>query len=89
MKTSSHLKIDRHVDEIFPAVLEILPNAPDTTLMLDIQVLAQLCDPKHEVRKRHFKKCIMTLFGLYSTDKQIMEAKGSLVIRYRNKTDST
>ncbi|KAH9482513.1 Protein VAC14-like protein [Psilocybe cubensis] len=64
-------------DGTFPALLKILSDSSEEVIKHDLQLLAQISSSSEE----SYFKVMMNLLGLFSTDRSLLETRGSLIIR--------
>lgn len=65
-------------DGTFPALLKTLSDPSEEVIKHDLQLLAQISSSSEE---SYFKAFMMNLLELFSTDRKLLEARGSLIIR--------
>lgn len=65
-------------DGTFPALLKTLSDSSEEVIKHDLQLLAQISSTSEE---NYFKAFMMTLLELFSTDRRLLETRGSLIIR--------
>ncbi|KAH7919535.1 ARM repeat-containing protein [Leucogyrophana mollusca] len=65
-------------DGTFPALLKTLSDSSEEVIKHDLQLLAQISSSSEE---SYFKVFMMNLLELFSTDRKLLEARGSLIIR--------
>ncbi|KAL6305771.1 ARM repeat-containing protein [Sparassis latifolia] len=65
-------------DGTFPALLKTLSDSSEEVIKHDLQLLAQISSSSEE---SYFKSFMMNLLELFSTDRGLLEARGSLIIR--------
>ncbi|KAH7887391.1 vacuolar protein 14 C-terminal Fig4p binding-domain-containing protein [Phlebopus sp. FC_14] len=65
-------------DGTFPALLKTLSDPSEEVIKHDLQLLAQISSSSEE---SYFKVFMMNLLELFSTDRKLLEARGSLIIR--------
>ncbi|KAJ7591612.1 vacuolar protein 14 C-terminal Fig4p binding-domain-containing protein [Mycena floridula] len=65
-------------DGTFPALLKTLSDTSEEVIKHDLQLLAQISSSSEETYFKHF---MMNLLELFSTDRRLLEARGSLIIR--------
>ncbi|KAG0702425.1 vacuolar protein 14 C-terminal Fig4p binding-domain-containing protein [Suillus ampliporus] len=65
-------------DGTFPALLKTLSDSSEEVIKHDLQLLAQISSSSEE---SYFKVFMMNLLELFSTDRRLLEARGSLIIR--------
>lgn len=65
-------------DGTFPALLKNLSDPSEEVIKYDLQLLAQISTNSEE---SYFKSFMINLLGLFSTDKRLLETRGSLIIR--------
>ncbi|KAL1680725.1 vacuolar protein 14 C-terminal Fig4p binding-domain-containing protein, partial [Schizophyllum commune] len=65
-------------DGTFPALLKTLSDSSDEVIKHDLQLLAQISSSSEET---YFKAFMMNLLELFSTDRKLLETRGSLIIR--------
>ena len=76
------------IDDIFPVLLKTLSDHSDEVVILDLEVLAEISSSKigrsnstDTGTSPHFKQFILSLLKLFSADRNLLEAKGSFIIR--------
>lgn len=65
-------------DGTFPALLKTLSDTSEEVIKHDLQLLAQISSSSEE---SYFKLFMMNLLELFSTDRKLLETRGSLIIR--------
>ncbi|OCH88327.1 ARM repeat-containing protein [Obba rivulosa] len=65
-------------DGTFPALLKTLSDSSEEVIKHDLQLLAQISSSSEE---SYFKSFMHNLLELFSTDRGLLDAKGSLIIR--------
>jgi len=65
-------------DGTFPALLKTLSDPSEEVIKQDLQLLAQISSSSEEI---YFKSFMVNLLELFSTDRRLLEARGSLIIR--------
>ncbi|KAG6888905.1 hypothetical protein C0992_007144 [Termitomyces sp. T32_za158] len=65
-------------DGTFPALLKTLSDSSEEVIKHDLQLLAQISSSSEE---NYFKAFMVNLLGLFSTDRRLLETRGSLIIR--------
>ncbi|TFK43787.1 vacuolar protein 14 C-terminal Fig4p binding-domain-containing protein [Crucibulum laeve] len=65
-------------DGTFPALLKTLSDSSEEVIKHDLQLLAQISSSSEET---YFKSFMMNLLDLFSTDRRLLETRGSLIIR--------
>ncbi|KZP20135.1 ARM repeat-containing protein [Athelia psychrophila] len=65
-------------DGTFPALLKTLSDSSEEVIKHDLQLLAQISSSSEE---SYFKAFMMNLLELFSTDRRLLETRGSLIIR--------
>ncbi|KAH9947163.1 ARM repeat-containing protein [Amylocystis lapponica] len=65
-------------DGTFPALLKTLSDSSEEVIKHDLQLLAQISSSSEE---SYFKSFMINLVELFSTDRGLLEARGSLIIR--------
>ena len=65
-------------DGTFPALLKNLSDPSEEVIKYDLQLLARISTNSDE---SYFKSFMINLLGLFSTDKRLLETRGSLIIR--------
>ncbi|KAJ3894186.1 vacuolar protein 14 C-terminal Fig4p binding-domain-containing protein [Lentinula edodes] len=77
-----HQKAPRKIlamdDGTFPALLKTLSDSSEEVIKHDLQLLAQISSSSEE---NYFKAFMMNLLELFSTDRRLLETRGSLIIR--------
>eukprot|EP00003_Mantamonas_plastica_P007458 TRINITY_DN1626_c0_g4_i2.p1 TRINITY_DN1626_c0_g4~~TRINITY_DN1626_c0_g4_i2.p1 ORF type:complete len:428 (+),score=135.26 TRINITY_DN1626_c0_g4_i2:143-1285(+) len=75
-----HLKLPeqlfKHVDELFPALLKLLSDPVEDVVRLDLEVLGRISQ-----NETYFTMFMSSLIQLFSTDRTLLEDRGSLIIR--------
>jgi len=65
-------------DEIFPVMLKTLSDQSENVVRLDLELLAQISAVSEEA---YFRNLLINLLKLFSTDRALLESRGSLIIR--------
>ncbi|KAJ6515526.1 vacuolar protein 14 C-terminal Fig4p binding-domain-containing protein [Mycena sanguinolenta] len=65
-------------DGTFPALLKTLSDSSEEVIKHDLQLLAQISSTSEE---NYFKAFMNNLLELFSTDRRLLETRGSLIIR--------
>ncbi|KAF9021519.1 ARM repeat-containing protein [Hymenopellis radicata] len=65
-------------DGTFPALLKTLSDSSEEVIKHDLQLLAQISSSSEE---GYFKAFMINLLELFSTDRRLLETRGSLIIR--------
>ncbi|KAI7899299.1 vacuolar protein 14 C-terminal Fig4p binding-domain-containing protein [Cokeromyces recurvatus] len=65
-------------DGTFPALLKTLSDSSEEVVRKDLQLLAQISFYSDH---SYFRSFIMSLLSLFSTDRRLLETRGSLIIR--------
>ncbi|KAG4303985.1 hypothetical protein PORY_002638, partial [Pneumocystis oryctolagi] len=65
-------------DGTFPALLKILSDPNDEVIIKDLQLLAQISSVSKD---DYFDAFMVNLLSLFSTDRRLLETRGSLIIR--------
>ncbi|KAJ7437789.1 vacuolar protein 14 C-terminal Fig4p binding-domain-containing protein [Mycena galericulata] len=65
-------------DGTFPALLKTLSDSSEEVIKHDLQLLAQISSSSEE---NYFKSFMINLLELFSTDRRLLETRGSLIIR--------
>ncbi|KAJ7284062.1 vacuolar protein 14 C-terminal Fig4p binding-domain-containing protein [Mycena rebaudengoi] len=65
-------------DGTFPALLKTLSDSSEEVIKHDLQLLAQISSSSEE---NYFKAFMINLLELFSTDRRLLETRGSLIIR--------
>ncbi|KIY49481.1 ARM repeat-containing protein, partial [Fistulina hepatica ATCC 64428] len=65
-------------DGTFPVLLKTLSDPSDEVIKHDLQLLAQISSSSEE---SYFRAFMMNLLELFSTDRKLLESRGSLIIR--------
>jgi vacuole morphology and inheritance protein 14 len=65
-------------DGTFPALLKTLSDSSEEVIKHDLQLLAQISSSSEE---SYFKLFMFNLLELFSTDRKLLETRGSLIIR--------
>ncbi|PPQ70437.1 hypothetical protein CVT26_013931 [Gymnopilus dilepis] len=65
-------------DGTFPALLKTLSDSSEEVIKHDLQLLAQISSSSEET---YFKAFMNNLLELFSTDRRLLETRGSLIIR--------
>ncbi|KAG8680572.1 hypothetical protein FRC09_018136, partial [Ceratobasidium sp. 395] len=77
-----HQKVPKKIlsmdDGTFPALLKTLSDTSEEVIKYDLQLLAQISSSSEE---GYFKNFVMNLLELFSTDKPLLDTRGSLIIR--------
>lgn len=73
-----YLQILAMDDGTFPALLKTLSDSSEEVIKHDLQLLAQISSSSEE---SYFKAFMMNLLELFSTDRRLLDTRGSLIIR--------
>ncbi|KAG5439958.1 hypothetical protein PCANB_000240 [Pneumocystis canis] len=65
-------------DGTFPALLKILSDPNDEVIIKDLQLLAQISSASKD---DYFDAFMVNLLSLFSTDRRLLETRGSLIVR--------
>lgn len=65
-------------DGTFPALLKTLSDSSEEVIKHDLKLLAQISSTSDDV---YFRSFMMNLLDLFSTDKKLLETRGSLIIQ--------
>ena len=65
-------------DGTFPALLKTLSDTSEEVIKHDLQLLAQISSASDD---SYFKAFMINLLDLFSTDRRLLETRGSLIIR--------
>ncbi|PPQ71095.1 hypothetical protein CVT24_009846 [Panaeolus cyanescens] len=65
-------------DGTFPALLKTLSDSSEEVIKHDLQLLAQISSSSEET---YFRAFMVNLLELFSTDRKLLETRGSLIIR--------
>ncbi|KZV64601.1 ARM repeat-containing protein [Peniophora sp. CONT] len=65
-------------DGTFPALLKTLSDSSEEVIKQDLKLLAQISSTSDDT---YFRAFMMNLLALFSTDKKLLETRGSLIIR--------
>ncbi|ETW83696.1 hypothetical protein HETIRDRAFT_471964 [Heterobasidion irregulare TC 32-1] len=65
-------------DGTFPALLKTLSDSSEEVIKHDLQLLAQISSSSEE---SYFKAFMINLLELFSTDRRLLDTRGSLIIR--------
>jgi hypothetical protein len=65
-------------DGTFPALLKTLSDPSEEVVKSDLQLLAQISSSSEE---ENFTSFMVNLLSLFSTDRRLLETRGSLIIR--------
>lgn len=65
-------------DGTFPALLKTLSDTSEDVIKADLQLLAQISSNSEE---DYFPLFMANLLSLFSTDRKLLETRGSLIIR--------
>ncbi|XP_046483958.1 protein VAC14 homolog [Neodiprion pinetum] len=74
-----------HIDEFFPVLMRNLSDSSDDVVQQDLIVLAEIISSKSIddsiSRNKYYKKFIVNLLRLFSTDRHLLEERGNFIIR--------
>ncbi|EMR11827.1 hypothetical protein PNEG_00251 [Pneumocystis murina B123] len=65
-------------DGTFPSLLKILSDPSDEVIIKDLQLLAQISSANKD---DYFDAFMVNLLSLFSTDRRLLETRGSLIVR--------
>ncbi|KAL4908329.1 hypothetical protein BDW74DRAFT_166088 [Aspergillus multicolor] len=71
-------KVAAFNDGIFPALLKTLSDTSETVVTKDLQLLSQISRNSED---SYFKLFMVNLLQLFSTDRNLLEVRGNLIIR--------
>mmetsp|Transcript_10429 Transcript_10429/g.26235 ORF Transcript_10429/g.26235 Transcript_10429/m.26235 type:complete len:725 (-) Transcript_10429:67-2241(-) len=72
---SRHL-LQPYLEELFPALLKTLSDPAEEVVRLDLEVMAKVTKDEE-----YFTLLMSSLISLFSTDRQLLDNRGSLIIR--------
>ena len=68
--------MNKYIGELLPALLKTLSDDADKVVLMNLKVLARIS--LHEVE---FQRVLDDIVDLFSTDRRLLETRGSLIIR--------
>ncbi len=68
--------MNKYIGELLPALLKTLSDDSDDVVLMNLKVLARIS--LHEVE---FQRVLNDIVDLFSTDRRLLETRGSLIIR--------
>lgn len=68
--------MNKYIGELLPALLKTLSDDSDDVVLMNLKVLARIS--LHEVE---FQRVLNDIVDLFSSDRRLLEARGSLIIR--------
>ena len=68
--------MNKYIGELLPALLKTLSDDADKVVLMNLKVLARIS--LHEVE---FQRVLNDIVDLFSTDRRLLETRGSLIIR--------
>ena len=76
----------QYIDDIFPVLLNKLSDTSDEVVILDLEVLAEISSSKtghndSTSTSPHFKQFMQSLLKQFCADRNLLETKGSFIIR--------
>ena len=76
----------QYIDHIFPVLLNKLSDTSDEVVLLDLEVLAEISSSKtgregSNLTSPHFKQFMQSLLKQFCADRNLLETKGSFIIR--------
>lgn len=84
-------KMFDHIDELFPKLMKSLSDNSDEVVQQTLVVMAEIISSKSfevskkstctNVQSKYFTKFIVNLLRLFSTDRHLLEEKGTFIIR--------
>lgn len=77
-------KLNHHIEEIFPALIKTLVDPEEEVTILDLEVLANVTTSNGDVTassNEFFKKFINELVNLFYTNSNLLDDRGSFIIR--------
>ncbi|CAF1279941.1 unnamed protein product [Adineta ricciae] len=78
-------KMVTHIDVLFPTLFRVLNDSSDEAVLLVLQVFALISTSNRTSTDRnyndYFTKFIIVLMDLFRTDRALLEARGSFIIR--------
>ncbi|GAX25894.1 vacuole morphology and inheritance protein 14 [Fistulifera solaris] len=81
------LDMDQFVESILPVLLRTLSDPSDAVILLDLQVFSRISLAhrphlgKRETEEAQFQLVLNAILDLFAQDKQLLETRGSLIIR--------
>jgi vacuole morphology and inheritance protein 14 len=79
--------MDQFVESILPVLLRTLSDPSDAVILLDLQVLSRISLAhrhhlgRRETEEAQFQLVLNAILDLFAQDKQLLETRGSLIIR--------
>ncbi|CAF0813041.1 unnamed protein product [Adineta steineri] len=78
-------KMVAHIDVLFPTLFRVLNDASDEAVLIVLQIFALISTSNRTNAERnyndYFTKFIIVLMDLFRTDRGLLEARGSFIIR--------
>ncbi|CAF0759020.1 unnamed protein product [Adineta steineri] len=78
-------KMVAHIDVLFPTLFRVLNDASDEAVLIVLQIFALISTSNRSNAERnyndYFTKFIIVLMDLFRTDRGLLEARGSFIIR--------
>jgi vacuole morphology and inheritance protein 14 len=77
----------RHTESLLPVLLRTLSDPSDAVVLLNLQVLSRISLSKEETKfgkgkeEAQFQLVLNAILNLFSEDRQLLETRGSLIIR--------
>jgi vacuole morphology and inheritance protein 14 len=68
-------------DGTFPALLKTLSDPSEEVIRSDLRLLAQISSASEERNDAYFRSFMVNLVSLFSTDRRLLETRGSLILR--------
>ena len=68
--------MNEFISELLPALLKTLSDESDDVVLMNLKVLARIS--LHEIE---FQRVLNAIVDLFSTDRRLLETRGSLIIR--------
>ncbi|XP_071649427.1 protein VAC14 homolog [Temnothorax longispinosus] len=84
-------KMFNHIEDLFPILMKSLSDTSDEVVQQTLVVMAEIisskspeavaADPNAKMQNKYFTKFIINLLRLFSTDRHLLEERGTFIIR--------
>ena len=71
-----------HMEDVFPVLMNALTDSNEEVLILDLQVIADICsDLSTEAKTNLFKSSIKHILDQFRKNKELLDTKGQYIVR--------
>ena len=69
------------VNEIIPQLLHAFTDESDEVVIVGVNVIAEICDPKYDEERKLFKSFVRNLLNYFKLQDSLRINRGSFIIR--------